>query len=448
MRKNSTISDSKLKVRINDKLIQDYEAGYANDSEGAMFLKKGSEIFEINYVASKIWLLLNKYKNQKNDLKNEDIVDYLSNIVEGVSEQVLSSDIEFIISKFNELEIHPFNNENIQINNFNTPNSIAWNYTYKCNLNCKHCYSRKLIYTEMEKDFKIKIAEAIGQSNIFSVDFGGGEPFMDNSLFETAAILKNYGVDISLTTNGTLVNDSTISEIKRIKFSAIGVSIDSDQEDIQNAIRGENVFKKAVKTIRKLVKEDIFTEAITTISKLNANRLENIHKFCKELGVSVWRVQLFRPMGLGYQNINKFMLSADEVKKAFTVLYNLFQDNSIKIDLGIGSEPLWHLFFSDLKLENKIQSTYLKGGPCGKISCCIRPNGDVSPCAYVPMSIGNMLKSSLELIWNEMRNWVVHNDILSGKCLSCPVNKSCLGGCKANRILLNEKYDIYCWKNE
>jgi AdoMet-dependent heme synthase len=85
------------------------------------------------------------------------------------------------------------------------------------------------------------------------------------------------------------------------------------------------------------------------------------------------------------------------------------------------------------------QSPFLKGYADGAGGCPagthymgIRPNGDVTPCPYLPEFGGNLRAESLGEIWRTSEVFVRLRDrkALGGRCGSCELNAAC-GGCRA-----------------
>jgi radical SAM protein with 4Fe4S-binding SPASM domain len=62
----------------------------------------------------------------------------------------------------------------------------------------------------------------------------------------------------------------------------------------------------------------------------------------------------------------------------------------------------------------------------------IRPNGDVTPCPYLPVFAGNLRKTSLADLWtdSELFTDVRQRSSLGGRCGECEMNAHC-GGCRA-----------------
>ena len=62
----------------------------------------------------------------------------------------------------------------------------------------------------------------------------------------------------------------------------------------------------------------------------------------------------------------------------------------------------------------------------------IRPNGDVTPCPYLPVFAGTLRSSSLADLWtsSELFTGIRRRTSLGGRCGECEMNGHC-GGCRA-----------------
>ncbi len=77
-------------------------------------------------------------------------------------------------------------------------------------------------------------------------------------------------------------------------------------------------------------------------------------------------------------------------------------------------------------------SKWSKGCIAGVSYCRILPDGQVTPCPYLPVKVGNMLATPLRDIWanSEVLNALRDFSRLKGKCGKCGYNGVC-GGCRA-----------------
>ena len=73
------------------------------------------------------------------------------------------------------------------------------------------------------------------------------------------------------------------------------------------------------------------------------------------------------------------------------------------------------------------------GCPAGTHYLGIRPNGDVTPCPYLPLFGGNLTQASLRDIWADLGPVRAHPPAhrrSGGRCGACELNPAC-GGCRA-----------------
>jgi radical SAM protein with 4Fe4S-binding SPASM domain len=78
----------------------------------------------------------------------------------------------------------------------------------------------------------------------------------------------------------------------------------------------------------------------------------------------------------------------------------------------------------------------------------IRPNGDVTPCPYLPVFAGTLRSSSLAELWNssELFAGIRRRTSLGGRCGDCEMNGHC-GGCRARAYEATGDYlaeEPYC----
>jgi radical SAM protein with 4Fe4S-binding SPASM domain len=62
----------------------------------------------------------------------------------------------------------------------------------------------------------------------------------------------------------------------------------------------------------------------------------------------------------------------------------------------------------------------------------IRPNGDVTPCPYLPVFAGSLRRANLADLWtsSELFTGIRRRTSLGGRCGECEMNSHC-GGCRA-----------------
>ena len=82
----------------------------------------------------------------------------------------------------------------------------------------------------------------------------------------------------------------------------------------------------------------------------------------------------------------------------------------------------------------------------------IQPNGDVVPCSFLSLPIGNVRDKSLLEIWkdveaNKLRG-LFENNKNNEQCSKCSKSELCNGGCIANKYYYHNdltKKEPYCF---
>jgi MoaA/NifB/PqqE/SkfB family radical SAM enzyme len=139
----------------------------------------------------------------------------------------------------------------------NKPTLVDLEITNRCNLRCDVCWfwgksgiGDRYGKLEMSTD---EIYTLIDEVRYYkpSIYIGGGEPFVRDDIFKILEYIKNCGLTISLTTNGTLLDDDKIEKIVELGIDGITFSVDGD-EKLHDDIRGIGTFKKVTRSIKSL----------------------------------------------------------------------------------------------------------------------------------------------------------------------------------------------------
>jgi radical SAM protein with 4Fe4S-binding SPASM domain len=87
---------------------------------------------------------------------------------------------------------------------------------------------------------------------------------------------------------------------------------------------------------------------------------------------------------------------------------------------------LWEMNPASPLLKN-----YAHGScPAGKYYCRITPTGDVTPCPYMPVSVGNLRGAAFDELWRTAPAFdALREPKLGGRCGACEFSKVC-GGCR------------------
>ena len=95
------------------------------------------------------------------------------------------------------------------------PFSCEWELTYRCNLDCLHCYCKGMHREELNfKEICLYLDMLKSEGCIFLL-FTGGDPFIRSDFLDIYNYAKGKGFFITIFTNGTLINSKIISHLKK-----------------------------------------------------------------------------------------------------------------------------------------------------------------------------------------------------------------------------------------
>ncbi|MBC6445132.1 MAG: radical SAM protein [Alphaproteobacteria bacterium GM202ARS2] len=311
---------------------------------------------------------------------------------------------------------------------FNGPQFINWNYTYVCNLKCKHCYSRATRYPrELSTDRYLEIAEDIISAGVFTVAFGGGEPLYRKDIYRIGRVLSKGGVALYLTTNGWYLDQERAQELSDAGFRRVLVSIDSANERLNDDIRGAESFDKAKDAVGLCQRAGILRTGISCVlSKETIGDARRMVELAAEIGADEVEFKKFRPSGLGLVNRLRFELPDD-------VAVDINELKSEGKNLGVAVSVIGFSAFDEAKIC-----------ACGWRSLCLRPNGDLTHCSYTDMVCGSLAEARLEDVWrnSELLAKVRQNggcEAMNGAVApSNPALKERMGGSERSQATVNE----------
>jgi MoaA/NifB/PqqE/SkfB family radical SAM enzyme len=133
---------------------------------------------------------------------------------------------------------------------------VVWNCTRTCNLACRHCYSDSdaKIYDQLSSgEARALISDAAGMGSPAFL-FSGGEPLIRPDLLELIAHARSHGLPVTLSSNGTLIDDDVARKLADLEVRYVGISLDGIG-DVHDTFRGrKGAYDHAIRGIRALRK--------------------------------------------------------------------------------------------------------------------------------------------------------------------------------------------------
>jgi len=331
------------------------------------------------------------------------------------------------------------------------PFLVVWNYTRLCNLKCKHCYENagpKQDEDELNTIEAKRVVDEFAEAGVVAIAFSGGEPLMRKDFYEVANHAYKREFYISIATNGTLIDRETAMKLKDSGVQYVEVSLDGLEETHDNFRGVKGAFKKSIEGIKNCIDVGLDVGVATTITKQNMNEVPKLVDMLEGIGVKRFIAFNFIPVGRG-KDIVKMDLEPEERKRMLEGLYGKLITPNCRIQtystapqysvISVNFEggPIIATHFTNksamelLKGKAKALAEFIGGCGAGRLYCGLEPNGDIIPCVFMPIKIGNIRVNRLIDVWRDSPIlWKLRNrDELEG-CSECEYRYIC-GGCRA-----------------
>lgn len=260
------------------------------------------------------------------------------------------------------------------------PRSLALDYNNICNFKCEFCYEqeeRKYNKEHLSFEQIRKLADEAFELGIWEIVLQGGELLVDyKNLIQLIKAFKPERFRMILVTNGYLLTQEIANELAEAGLDCVGVSISGMDEKEHDRSRGvSGAHKQALKAL----------------------------EYGKKAGMTVWAQPIF-----GHHNSKSkdFYKLLDYLKEKDYGIYFL-----LAMPYGVWKDN--YLDAEDIKIFNTIRKEY----KCSfdtwdfydrkkeRITGCwavnrlfITPLGDVLPCPFINIKIGNVKEQSLKEI--------------------------------------------------
>ncbi|MBW2454369.1 MAG: radical SAM protein [Deltaproteobacteria bacterium] len=321
------------------------------------------------------------------------------------------------------------------------PVSCFWEITDACNLRCIHCEADagRKSPDELSTAEALSLADQLAEVGCERVCLTGGEPLLRSDWPTIAARLSDRGLNVTVITNGMLVDPPAIERMVEVGVHALSVSIDGDRA-VHDAIRlaagrsQASSYDGVLRAIELSAASPLKTAAITQIHRANIDDLPRMYEQMVELGVDAWQVQICMPLGRLLKYRHQYLIDPAQLPDLHSRLAELVEDGRMPV---IVADNIGYYGRQEPTLRRSAQGT--KSFWCGCMAGCrvvaFCANGDVKGCPSHPREfvVGNIRERPLAEIWGEPErfayNTAFDETLLTGGCARCPFRKLCRAGC-------------------
>ncbi len=321
------------------------------------------------------------------------------------------------------------------------PLVLSWNVTLKCNLKCSHCYinaKEKSLPNELSTDAAKMLIHQITEVSRPLLILSGGEPLLREDIFEIIRYGVDRGLRMGMGSNGMLIDDEVTRRLEDSGMGTVAISLDSSIPERHDEFRGvKGCWEHAINAIKSLKNSRIQVQVNCTVTPQNYDEVDDIMSLADDLGVENFHLFFLVPTGRGtdIEDITPRMYED-------MITSTLAKTTKYKLNIKPSCAPQ---FMRVAKQKGVDMSRWVRGCMAGLYYCRIYPSGEVTPCPYMPLNLGNIRERSFRDIWfnSEVFKALRDFDRLKGKCGVCEYRDVC-GGCRARAYGVSTDLMDFC----
>jgi radical SAM protein with 4Fe4S-binding SPASM domain len=329
--------------------------------------------------------------------------------------------------------------------NAHVPAVVSWNITQACNLRCPHCYlaAGSPPPRELSTEEGFQLIEQLRELGTELLILTGGEPLARRDLCALARRASGAGLLVVLGTNATLIDEKRARALKASGVRGVGISLDSLDPAKHDAFRGQQgAWQKTVRAIELCQNQEIEVAIQTSVLPMNYDEILELIEFAYRKGARAFNAYFLVCTGRAekltditpqqYEDLLHTLVNAAARHPGMLVRAKCAPHVKRLAYLQQSAHPK-NANGSDASPIGLLASV---GCPVGTSYLRINPTGNVTPCPYLPLMLGNVRQTPLRQIWQESETLRKLRTLeLEGRCGICEFKALCVG-CRARAFAL------------
>jgi MoaA/NifB/PqqE/SkfB family radical SAM enzyme len=333
------------------------------------------------------------------------------------------------------------------------PFYLMLDITRRCNLRCLGCrYHSPLLpipspgdsdILDISFDLVKKLCEELSTMGTDEIVLTGeGEPFLHPRLFDIISVIKTAGLRVTLVTNGTLLEESSIHSVLDSGLDVITVSLwASSPGDLEPNYPGtkSDHFRKVLEGLNLLstfkAEQNRKLPSVVLHQPINRFNFKKIDKMVDLASSTRCNALSFSPFYTSRGKLAPYALSPVEFKSLY---YSL-----IHVKKRLNSSPINH-HIDEVLLRYRIGEAVWDQYPCyiGWFHSRIKVDGTVLPCSRCDLPLGHLKENSFQEIWNGLpyrnfRRRLITKSAVNSIHQDCDCGFCCFVG---NNIRIHRKF--------
>lgn len=259
---------------------------------------------------------------------------------------------------------------------------IQLQYKYVCNFSCKHCaigrFKQKDGRTLIVADVK-RIADQADVMGLASICISGGEPLIFPDLEDVINAIGPERFVVSIDTNGWLLTEDKVKWLVEKGVDRVHLSIDGLEFNHDDFRRAKGSWGRTIKALDYCRKcgLGVIINIVATKSLISSGELIRQLDFLAEYGQHT-SIIFAKPVG-AFEQYKDEILDTKDIR----YIQTLHQQLGGKYNTSTHLSP---------------NCGYEFGCMCFKRHFSITAHGDVLPCPWIPITMGNIFDEDLETI--------------------------------------------------
>ncbi|MDD1761525.1 MAG: radical SAM protein [Methanothrix sp.] len=256
-----------------------------------------------------------------------------------------------------------------------------------CPNDCIHCSAPSRQGEILESTVvKRAISEALDMGS-YLITFDGGEPMLRKDLPDLVSSVGDRAISTSFTSGYHLTEDLAM-RLKQAGLYAVRISIDSPFEKEHDRVRGrEGAYRDALSGVKNALAAGLMVDLFMVTSPHNIDHLEDAFALAAGLGVHELSFYEIVAVGRWASHENEVLTDRDVAR-----LEHFHKEKNRSEGPRVTALP--YLLGPDMF-----------GCFAGRRWIHVDGSGEALPCAYMPLSFGNIKEKSLKEIWKEMTSY-------------------------------------------
>ena len=256
---------------------------------------------------------------------------------------------------------------------------IQFQYNYMCNIRCTHCSVKRFQGKKDGREYTIAdvkdLSRQADELGLARFVITGGEPLILKDFDALVAAIDPQKFYINCDTNGWFLDKEKAKHLKSIGIDRIQLSIDSLDPKEHDAFRNApGSHERALRAVDASLEAGlgIFIQTVVTKQRLYSEEFIKFVEYFNKKGLTVF-VSYAKPVG-AWEGKFDGMVSKDDIDYMRNTLEK-------KYNLCTHLTPAYGLNMGCIGVKGMISVTQY---------------GDVLPCPYIHVSIGNVFKEPLK----------------------------------------------------